>query len=316
MPHLSVQRWFSMQEASIGKRIRSEVREHGWLATIRACYFILASKMGKQRFMIPLLGYPFRVRANARKLGVDGILFSRRERFEPELKPYFRLGHPGEAFFDIGANYGYWSRYVLTDARRRGISNASVVAFEPLPDNYGLLVENMKRVPESDTSVHCEPMAVSEAAGTCFMNLSNEDPGSSFASETGTVPCRVTTIDAYVEEHHIQKVGLMKVDVEGYELHVLRGARKTIQRDRPQIICELIPAYLARSGATLDEVMREISGMGYGVHPISDADYLLYPQGSKVPAFRTDQLKENGAGALLQEPEVLPRYLGITEAAH
>jgi FkbM family methyltransferase len=316
MPILSVQRWFSLPDTSIVKRIWTEVREHGWLTTLRACYFILASKMGKQNFTIPLLGYPFRVRGNSRKLGIDGILFSRRERFDPKLDPYFRIEHPGEAFFDIGANYGYWSRYVLTDARRRGISDASVVAFEPLPANYGLLVENMKPVPDSGASVRCESMAVAEVAGSCYMNLSNDDPGSSFVSGSGTVPCRVTTIDDYVAEHRIQKIGLMKIDVEGFELHVLRGARRTILRDHPRIVCELLPSYLARAGTTLDEVLQEIAELGYVVQPISDADYLLCPQSCAAPAPIPDRTLENIPEALLHQPALSSHVFGSPGAAH
>jgi FkbM family methyltransferase len=259
-----------------------EAREFGWLAAARACIFMIASKMGRKEFTLTLFGFPFRVRGNPRKLGIDGLIYARREGLEPALKPYFRLERPGSVFLDIGANYGYWSRHVLIDAQRRGIPDVSVIAFEPLPANYDLLVENMRQVPGSDKSVCCEPLAVGEATGTCFMSLSNEDPGSSFASDSGSIQCSVTTIDDFVEEHNIRKVGLIKIDVEGFELRVLRGARNTILRDRPAILCEIIPSHLSRAGASADEVMREMTRLGYSFQPISDADYVFSPQDGEV----------------------------------
>ena len=123
-----------------------ELREFGLLAALRACNFIMLSKMGRNEFTFPLFGHPFRVRGNRRKLGVDGMLYARREGFEPTLMPYFRLERPGTTFFDIGANYGYWSRFVLVDSRTRGVSDVSIVSFEPVPLSYDLLVVNTKYV--------------------------------------------------------------------------------------------------------------------------------------------------------------------------
>jgi FkbM family methyltransferase len=271
-------KYFDCRATSIGARVTEELRESGWHAVVRACVFVVASVIGRKEFTFSLMGHPFRVRANRRKLGVDGLLFARRERFEPELKPYFRLDHSGTAFFDIGANYGYWSRFILTDSRARGVDDISIVAFEPVPSNYQLLVDNMKQVPQSGSSVSCEQIAVSDTSGTCFMNLSNGDPGSSFASDSGSIECRVTSIDEYVEAHHVGNVALMKIDVEGFELRVLKGARRTILRDRPMIVCEVIAAHLARAGATSEDLMLEVNQLGYTCQRISDADYILRPR--------------------------------------
>jgi FkbM family methyltransferase len=276
-----LQRWLRRHcdswSLSLTARFVAEFCEFGWLSGVRACIFLAASKLGAKEFKFPLLGYSFRVRSNCRKLGIDGLLYARREGFEPTLTPHFRLETPESVFLDVGANYGYWSRFVLTDSRARGVRGASIISFEPLPSNYQLLVDNMSQVPESSSRARCEQLAIADVEGTCFLNLSNSDPGSTFASDSGDVECRVTTIDEYVAVNHVRNVSLMKIDVEGFELRVLRGARQTICRDRPRIICEVLPSHLARAGARPSEVLSEITQMGYTARPISDSDYLFSP---------------------------------------
>ena len=269
--------YFDHRAPSLGVRLMEELRASGWLAVVRACMFVIASSMGRRKFRFSLMGHPFCVRGNPRKLGIDGLLFARRERLEAELKPYFRLNQSGSAFLDIGANYGYWSRFILADSRARGVSGVSIVAFEPVPSNYELLIDNMKEVPESSSQVSCEQLAVSDTSGTCFMNASNGDPGSAFASDSGSIECRVTSIDEYVEAHRIGNVALMKIDVEGFGMRVLKGARRTILRDRPLIICEVIASHLARAGSSSDDVLLEVNRLGYSRQRISDADYIFRP---------------------------------------
>ncbi len=269
--------FFDSLAPSISARLMKELREFGWLATLRACIFIMWSKMGRNEFTFPLFGHPFRVRGNRRKLGVDGMLYARREGFEPTLMPYFRLERSGTTFFDIGANYGYWSRFVLVDSRTRGVSDVSIVSFEPVPLSYDLLVANMKYVQEANDNIRCEQMAVSEQSGTCFMNPSNSDPGSAFVSDSGSIECNSTSIDAYVEARQIKNISLMKIDVEGFEMRVLQGARRTILRDRPLIVCEVIASHLERAGSTPEDVFREVAHLGYSYQRISDTDCVFRP---------------------------------------
>lgn len=270
-------RYMDCRSSSLGSRAMEELRESGWLAVARACQFFMGSRIGRTEFTFSLMGHPFCVRGNRRKLGVDGLLFARREQFERELKPHFRLEKSGSAFLDIGANYGYWSRFILTDARARGVSAVSIVAFEPVPSNYELLADNMEQVPDSGGSVCCEQIAISDRNGTCFMNASNSDPGSAFASDSGGIECRVTSIDEYVEAHQVSNIALMKIDVEGFELRVLKGARRTILRDRPLIICEVIASHLARAGATPENLLSEVNQLGYSCERVSEADYIFRP---------------------------------------
>jgi FkbM family methyltransferase len=273
---------FDSLAPSLMARAAAEFREHGWRAGARACFFLAASRAGRKRFDFPLFGYPFRARPNQRKLGIDGLLYAHREDFGSPLMPFFRIENPESAFLDIGANYGFWSRFVLTDCRARNIRDISIVSFEPFPPNYELLIENMAYIPDSARSVCCEQLALSDKTGTCFMNRSNSDPGSTFAAGSGDVECPVATVDDYVASKNVRNVALVKIDVEGFELRVLRGARKTIARDKPVIVCEVIDSHLMRAGGSRSDLLEEVQKMGYSARPISGTDYLFHPAESNL----------------------------------
>jgi FkbM family methyltransferase len=277
MPSGWFSRNFDTQAVSLRRRFVEEFCERGWRSGLRACFFIIGSRAGRKEFRFPLFGYRFHTRGNRRKLGIDGLIYAQREHYEPTLMQYFRLERPESTFLDVGANYGYWSRFVLTDSRARGIEKMTIISFEPLPANYELLVKNMMQIPGNQSSVRCEQLAVGSKPGTCFLNLTNSDPGSTFASDSGDVECRVVTIDDYVNHSRLKNVALIKIDVEGLELQVVRGAKETIRRDRPRVICEILPSLLARAGTCPEELFDEMASLGYSHHPISPTDYLFQP---------------------------------------
>ncbi len=288
-----LRRYFDTQADSLAKRFVKEFRERGWRSGLRACFFIAASRAGRKDFHFQLYGYPFRVRGNRRKLGIDGLIYAQRNDYECSLKPYFGMEGAGSTFLDIGANYGYWSRFVLTNSQARGIENVRVVSFEPLPQNYELLVENMIEIPDSSRSVRCEQLAIGNGRGECFLKLGNSDPGSTFIADSGEVKCRMVTLDEYGVQHELPRVDLMKIDVEGFELQVIRGAKNTILRYRPTIICEVIPMLLARAGTCPEELFRELACLGYSCQQISPTDYLFKPMADSIQRTPSRSLTEN-----------------------
>jgi len=92
-----------------------------------------------------------------------------------------------------------------------------------------------------------------------------------------------TTIDLLVEEYGLHHVDLVKIDVEGAELQVLRGMQATLKRFRPKIITELCPSLLDGFSMTLDMVQKYFSGRGYSMIPLEEdcmgrtTNYLCVP---------------------------------------
>ena len=74
------------------------------------------------------------------------------------------------------------------------------------------------------------------------------------------------TLDAFCEKQQLNRVNLIKIDVEGAEVALLKGAEQTIRRFRPILMIEVNPATLQRSGSTARDVIEAIGRHGYRMH--------------------------------------------------
>lgn len=135
---------------------------------------------------------------------------------------------------DIGANSGNHSLFYA-------LSGFQVYAFEPNPHIHASLKTNIELNPSldiigvllglSDTSGHLE---LSLPSGS---NLGTASFSSNISRNSLRVP--VSTGDAYVVDNNIEDICFIKIDVEGHELHVLRGLVHILQRDRPIVFVEI-----------------------------------------------------------------------------
>lgn len=139
---------------------------------------------------------------------------------------------PGPAIvLDVGANVGSYAELVLDH-----LPDAVVHAFEPHPQAVSELTARI------GGRVTIVPNAVGASAGVLELFDYGDRGGSSHASlyrevfteihrsRSRAVEVPVTTLDAYIEQHGISHATLLKVDTEGHELEVLRGARSAIER--------------------------------------------------------------------------------------
>ncbi len=133
---------------------------------------------------------------------------------------------PDWCVFDLGANVGFFSLKAATACR-----DGRVYAFEPNPDNFRRLEWNL--VQNATTNV----VAMQKAAGSmpgpaCFIPTASSTTGhlefSAASSEGFSV--EVTTLTEVVEQERIETLNLLKLDVEGAEAEVLRGAARILER--------------------------------------------------------------------------------------
>ena len=87
------------------------------------------------------------------------------------------------------------------------------------------------------------------------------------------IKVRTDTIDNLI--HY--PVHLIKIDVEGHEMSVLKGARRVLERDRPTVVLE------ALAGAPLDPLLAEFEPLGYDAHWVAEADGELVPSYAPRP---------------------------------
>lgn len=184
---------------------------------------------------------------------LHALVWARRHRAgalpAPELPPLLPLLAPDDIVYDVGVHAGSW-----TLPASRAIPRGHVYAFEALP-YYARVLRTMLRL-FGRRNVTVTNAAVSDAEGE--VEILWKDPGGQRltgrtrirrADDAGeTVRVRAVTLDAFRREHPRGRLRLLKCDVEGAELLVLRGAAETIAASRPIVFLELYDEYCRRFG--------------------------------------------------------------------
>lgn len=158
----------------------------------------------------------------------------------------------GGVFYDIGANIGWYSLNVSLK------TPATVVAFEPQPER---LRTNL--VLNQVTGVRVFPIALGNENGDVRMTA--EHKSSNFVTETGPVNVSVRRLDDVISEHELPDPTVLKIDIEGFEYHALRGAEKALRRAKPIILCE-ITGLTERYGITSERLVSYLESLGYERH--------------------------------------------------
>jgi FkbM family methyltransferase len=174
--------------------------------------------------------------------------------YEPELRRVFRsVLSPGGVALDVGANVGW---HTLLMARLVG-EGGRVLAAEANPSVRARLIEHL----ELNRVVHVEvlPCALGDTEGSvAFEAPDRTNPAagdghvveSAEAGKLGVIRVESRTLDTICAAAHLERLDLVKIDVEGFEWPVLKGGEQTISRLRPHIVFEYLDEYAGRGGGT------------------------------------------------------------------
>lgn len=167
--------------------------------------------------------------------GLDG--------FEKDsINLWLRLSKNAVGILDIGANTGYYSILAkLTNPK------STVIAIEPVQRIFDRLVHNCEK---NTCSVECFNIALLDKDGPVILydlplehhNLATLDGSGAVPFSEKRIPTKILgkTLDTLVDEQGIQRIDLIKIDVEGFEPNVLFGAKRTIQKWKPSMIVEIL----------------------------------------------------------------------------
>lgn len=166
--------------------------------------------------------------------------------------------HAGDTVYDVGANVGY---YTLLASHKVG-PTGRVVAFEPLHVNVRVVQRHLRLNRLRNVSVH--EVAVSDHDGRArFAPHASNAMGK--LSDSGTVEVATVSLDSLTNAAQLQDPNLIKIDVEGAEVGVLRGAAQLLGRARPAIL-------LATHGAAIHrECCDFLRNIGYSLRPIDES---------------------------------------------
>lgn len=172
---------------------------------------------------------------------------------------------PGATVLDIGAHHGY---YTLLFSRKVGVEGR-VVAFEPSPRERQRLALHLRI--NRCKNVAIEDCALGEAEGMEQLYLANARESGlnslrkpAVSARTELVSIRTRCLDRVLRERGIERVDFIKLDVEGAELSVLKGATELLhRRPRPIILAEVQDIRTKPWGYAAREIIRFLSAAGY-----------------------------------------------------
>lgn len=187
--------------------------------------------------------------------------------------------------YDVGANIGYHTTAFASVAKK-------VYAFEPHPKNYALLQKNT----EALDNVYIGQYAVSNSRHTCWVNDYDENSISNF----GMVSVNTDAIGIEVEAIDLDTAGLdlpdfIKIDVEGYELNVLQGAKWIVEAHTPVVY------YEAHESKHLREIYELLSADRYRFYWAQVNNY----NATNYKNNQTNIFGETGLMAILAWPKKL-----------
>jgi FkbM family methyltransferase len=139
---------------------------------------------------------------------------------------------PGMTFIDVGANKGDFTLL----AARLVEESGTVISIEPEPENRSILQRSIEL--NRYENIRVLPVALSDSDGTANLQIGATSGAHTLSPEFNgarTVKVPTRTLDGIVAEQHLESVDMIKIDVQGFELAVLRGAAETL-RANPRIM--------------------------------------------------------------------------------
>ncbi len=178
------------------------------------------------------------------------------------LKKFLRKG---DCFFDIGANIGLFSLHASNIIGENG----KIFAFEPTPVTFDRLKKNIDI--NKFLNINAENIGLSDATGVVKFNVSNNgfDAWNSFATLVDAGECTeiqvpTNTLDNYISISETEKIDLIKLDVEGWELNVLKGATRLLSTpNSPVLLVEFTETNAFAAGYYCGELFDFVKSFGY-----------------------------------------------------
>jgi FkbM family methyltransferase len=173
-------------------------------------------------------------------------------------------------FIDIGANIG---TFTLVAARRA--LHGQVHAFEPSAHHFARLARNVDLNHFENVFLNQKGLYDQPGEAILFLpsqagEMNNSGAASLYTCETEGAAqvsegVSLIRLDDYIRDRNIERVDIIKIDIEGAEIKALEGARETITRFRPLVFMELDLGNLARAGQSPDEVLDLWKSLNYEV---------------------------------------------------
>lgn len=164
---------------------------------------------------------------------------------------------PGDTFLDVGSNIGLMSLVASHAVGETG----RVIAFEPQPDTYKVLAGNMRLNHRANVVTVNEAIGAATGEATIYSNLARTASASLIPMDdeiTTIQQTKIETLADFVRVHAIPSPRMIKIDVEGWELEVLKGAQSILATTQAPALCVEYSHLHKNMGGALEEIYRLI----------------------------------------------------------
>jgi FkbM family methyltransferase len=184
----------------------------------------------------------------------------------PYIRKILEDARNDDVFYDIGANIGIYSCFL-------GHKCANVFAFEPSPIPFEYLIKNSKL----NSGIEGHQVVISDEDGTVEFSVDKSDHFGRMSSmnssdedvEYKSIEIESSRLDSFIDKEGLPKPDLVKIDVEGAELKVLKGLEQTMPAPR-NIYCEIHHHRLEDFSSTSDEIHDVLTTNGYNVEVLHE----------------------------------------------
>ena len=187
---------------------------------------------------------------------------------------------------DIGGHVGLWSVDLAEFFK-------GVWIFEPVPQFRDCLVKNLKDKLEK-TNYRIEPIALGNKFNQDVkLKLGGDNSGDTHISDDGEISVPIKRLDSY----GLKEVDYIKIDAEGYELEVLKGAEWTLAENKPMVVVEIKDKHFKRYGTEfLDGVKKHLEDRGYYIENVINSEAMFVHKSQQVREFMNQKVyaREHG----------------------
>ena len=201
-----------------------------------------------------------------------------------ETKFLKKIIKPGQTVLDVGANMGWYSIHFSKWVGQSG----KIFAFEPVPEIYEELTSNINlNFCQNIIVFNC---ALGNQNESVLFNVSDFEGGSGASSENlkfgKEIKVSKRKLDDVMNEHNLDNIDFLKIDIEGGELNMLKGAEKLIEKYKPKLLLEIVDIHCDRFQYLPEDVCNFLFNKGY------DGFYIGNEHSKKLNDINIDELEK------------------------
>lgn len=166
----------------------------------------------------------------------------------------------GDIFLDVGANCG-----AVTLVAASAIATGKIYAFEPGSTIRSRLQANIDLNPQLKSIVQVVPFGLGLQTGELLYYEDENYRGNGALFDSVGVPVDVISLDEWVEREQVNRIDVIKIDVEGMEFDVMLGGKATLEKYHPIVYFETLPLFFHNKPYTIQTIYEFLASLGYRI---------------------------------------------------